>query len=77
MNINEIVLIKKTKISNITINIIRHKNNLLTFTNLLYIFVNNIIKKYSNQTIGINKTPHISIPYLNNTTIIKLAFSYW
>ena len=74
--INNSIFIKKTNIVDVTITIIKHKNNLLKFSNLLYTFISKVNKKYSNQTNGINKSPHISVPYLNSPTMIKLAFSY-
>ena len=60
----------------ITTNVINHKNNLFNPSNLLYIFMNKFISKYSNQAIGISKIPHISTPHLNNPPIIKPKFSY-
>ena len=57
-------------------NVIKHKNILFKPSNLLYIFMNKLVNKYSNQTIGINKIAHISTPHLNNPPIIKPAFSY-
>lgn len=74
--INVIIFINRTNIVAIATNGIKQRNNLFKPSNLLYIFINKLINKYSNQTIGISKIPPISMPHLKNPTIAKPAFSY-